>query len=177
MSRRHTGQNVHKIFKNIKILEFGDYIWNQHEKCIQISTNMPGVGSLIREIDVKIQKFEEESKIILLSKTSKTNARVLISIMCYYHVHFPTFLLYAKCQFIVRLFLSFECEVQVCKQLITVFAYVRHEYIVCMLSVYCYQLHTIDIDMSEIVYEKLDTHHFVFVLCIIFHGIIYLHNP
>ena len=24
-------------------MEFGDYIWNHHEKCIKISTNMPGV--------------------------------------------------------------------------------------------------------------------------------------
>ena len=30
--------------KNVKILEFGDYIWNHHEKCIQISTHMPGIG-------------------------------------------------------------------------------------------------------------------------------------
>ena len=37
-----------------KMLEFHDHIWNQHEKCIQISTNMPGIGSLIREIAVKI---------------------------------------------------------------------------------------------------------------------------
>ena len=27
-------------------------IWNHHEKYIQKSTNMPGIGSLIREIDV-----------------------------------------------------------------------------------------------------------------------------
>ena len=34
------------MFKNLKInLEFGDYIWNHHEKCIQIlSTNMPDIG-------------------------------------------------------------------------------------------------------------------------------------
>ena len=32
------------MFKNVTILEFGDYIWNQHENCIQISTNMPGIG-------------------------------------------------------------------------------------------------------------------------------------
>ena len=36
-------------------------ICNQYEKCIQISTNMPGIGSLIREIDVKIQKIEKQT--------------------------------------------------------------------------------------------------------------------
>ena len=30
--------------KNVKIVEFHDYIWNLHEKCIQISTNMATVG-------------------------------------------------------------------------------------------------------------------------------------
>ena len=24
------------MFKNVNILEFGDYIWNHHEKCIEI---------------------------------------------------------------------------------------------------------------------------------------------
>ena len=42
------------MFKNVKILEFSDDIWNQYEKCIQISTNMPGIGSLVREIQVKV---------------------------------------------------------------------------------------------------------------------------
>ena len=44
------------LVKNVKILEFHDLIWNHHEKCIQISTNMPGIGSLIRELDIKISK-------------------------------------------------------------------------------------------------------------------------
>ena len=40
-------------------MEFHEHIWNRHEKCIQISTNMPGIGSLIREIHITIfQKFE-----------------------------------------------------------------------------------------------------------------------
>ena len=41
-----------KFVKNVKMMEFHDHIWNHHEECIQISTNMPGIGSLIREIDV-----------------------------------------------------------------------------------------------------------------------------
>ena len=39
-----------KVFKNVIILEIGDYIWNQHEKCIQISTNMPDIGSEMCDI-------------------------------------------------------------------------------------------------------------------------------
>ena len=30
-------------------MEFGDYISNHHEKCIEISTNMPGIGLEICE--------------------------------------------------------------------------------------------------------------------------------
>ena len=38
-------QNVtYFVLKEITILEFGDYNWNHHEKCIQTSTNMPGIG-------------------------------------------------------------------------------------------------------------------------------------
>ena len=43
--------------KNVNILEFHGHIWNHHEKYIQQSTNMPGVGSLIREIDITISKI------------------------------------------------------------------------------------------------------------------------
>ena len=49
MSRRQV-QNVPKSSKNSNILEFHDHIWNHHEKCIQISTNMPGIGLEICEI-------------------------------------------------------------------------------------------------------------------------------
>ena len=40
----------HQMFKNVKILEFGGYIWNHREKCIEISTNMLGIGLAICEI-------------------------------------------------------------------------------------------------------------------------------
>ena len=30
--------------KYVDILEFGDYIWNHHEKYMEISANMPGIG-------------------------------------------------------------------------------------------------------------------------------------
>ena len=51
--------NLTNFVKNVNIVEFHDHIWNHHEKYIEISTNMPGFGSLIREIAVKFQKFEK----------------------------------------------------------------------------------------------------------------------
>ena len=44
-------------------MKFGDHIiWNHHEECIQISTNMPNIGSIICEIGLKIEKIEREKK-------------------------------------------------------------------------------------------------------------------
>ena len=38
------------MFKNVEILEFGDYIWNHHVKYIEISIkNMPSIGLEICE--------------------------------------------------------------------------------------------------------------------------------
>ena len=39
------------------IHEFCDYIWNHHAKCIKMSTNMPGIGLVICEIGIGIEKF------------------------------------------------------------------------------------------------------------------------
>ena len=44
---------------------FLDHIWNHHEKCIQISTNMPRIDSLIREIDVKISESLERKQTLV----------------------------------------------------------------------------------------------------------------
>ena len=52
-----TGQNLTKFVQNVRIVEFYDHIWNHNEKRIQISTNMPGIGSLIPEIDVDISEI------------------------------------------------------------------------------------------------------------------------
>ena len=49
-----TGQNVTKFVKNVRIVKLYDQMWNHKEKRIQISTNMPDIGSLIPEIDVDI---------------------------------------------------------------------------------------------------------------------------
>ena len=40
-------------------MEFHDHIWNHNDKCIQISTNTPGIGSFIREIAVEISEMLE----------------------------------------------------------------------------------------------------------------------
>ena len=54
---RRQVKNVKEIVKNVNIVTFHDPIWNHHDKCIQKSTNMPGIGLLIREIDVNISEF------------------------------------------------------------------------------------------------------------------------
>ena len=56
VGRRHD-QNVTNFVKNVNFLEFGYYIWNPFEKCIQKSPNMPGISSLICERDVKISEI------------------------------------------------------------------------------------------------------------------------
>ena len=47
----------HKLFKNVRILEFGDFIWNHQEKYIQISTNMPNIGIVICETSFEFKEF------------------------------------------------------------------------------------------------------------------------
>ena len=69
MSRRQD-KNVTNFVKNVNIQEFGYYIWNPYEKCIQRSPNMPGIGSLIREIDIKIVRNLIKANKLLFSKTS-----------------------------------------------------------------------------------------------------------
>ena len=51
--RRQVKNGKKKIGKKrVKIVEFHDHIWNHHKKYIQISTNIPGIGSVNRETDV-----------------------------------------------------------------------------------------------------------------------------
>ena len=54
---RRQVKNVTNLFKKVNILEFHDHIWNHHDKCVQQSTNMPGIGSVIHEIDIKISEI------------------------------------------------------------------------------------------------------------------------
>ena len=60
VNRRHLN-NITTFSKNFKILEFGDDIQNQHEKCIEISTNMSSIGLEIPEIALEISEFSEKS--------------------------------------------------------------------------------------------------------------------
>ena len=47
-------------------MEFCNHIWNHHEKCIQLSTNIPGIGSLIGEIAVKFWESETDLRPVKL---------------------------------------------------------------------------------------------------------------
>ena len=67
---RRQVKDLTNVVNFFKIVEFHDHVWNHHEKYIEISTNMPVIGSLIREINLKCEK----ANAILLSKI---NARVV----------------------------------------------------------------------------------------------------
>ena len=54
---RRQVKNLTNCVKLIKIVKFHDHIWNHHNKYIEISTNMPVIGSLIRKITVKISEI------------------------------------------------------------------------------------------------------------------------
>ena len=54
------------FFKNVKILEFDDYIWNYHEKCFQISENMPSEASITIGLVICDIAFEFKQHIIFL---------------------------------------------------------------------------------------------------------------
>ena len=51
---RRQVKNVTNFVKNVKIVEFHPHIWNHRQKYIQKRSNMPGIGSIIHEIAVKI---------------------------------------------------------------------------------------------------------------------------
>ena len=47
-------------------MEFHDNILDYNDKCFQINTNMPGIGSLIREIVVGISDKREKAIFFVL---------------------------------------------------------------------------------------------------------------
>ena len=47
-------------------MEVHDHIWNHHEKYIEISTNMPGIGSVICELAIEIWEIGESKPLLLL---------------------------------------------------------------------------------------------------------------
>ena len=53
-------------------------IWNHHKKCIQISTNMPGIGSLICEIDVNISEIWENKRLLLSNTNALKSSNTLV---------------------------------------------------------------------------------------------------
>ena len=64
-----TGQTCLKITKNVKIVEFHYCIWNHREKCIQISTNKPGIGLVIPEIIFENLEFWENKQFCSVKPT------------------------------------------------------------------------------------------------------------
>ena len=73
MSRRQV-QQIYKIFKNVRILENGNYIWNDHEKYIKMSTNMPSIGLVICKFT------EKELTLFQFRLHANTYGRVLQSV-------------------------------------------------------------------------------------------------
>ena len=67
-----------RFHTNFNILEFHDHFWNRTEKYIPLSTNMAGIGSLIREIDVKFQKCEQAKNNNFVSVKPMPTFQVLI---------------------------------------------------------------------------------------------------
>ena len=61
---------VYRQINTFKIIEFHDHIWNNHEKCIPMSTNIPGIGPLIREIAIKNVTHLGNQTTCCFSKTS-----------------------------------------------------------------------------------------------------------
>ena len=48
--------SLKNLERNVKIVQCHHHIWNHHEKYIEISTNIPVIGSLICEITVKVSE-------------------------------------------------------------------------------------------------------------------------
>ena len=63
MREQTTGWKFHKILKKMSTFWNFNYIHTDNEKCIQISTNMPGIGWLIREMTNEISEMWESKQI------------------------------------------------------------------------------------------------------------------
>ena len=60
MSNADDKPKLSRFFKICQNLHFDCHIWIQHDKCIQMSTNKPSIGSVILEISP--EDFEKISK-------------------------------------------------------------------------------------------------------------------
>ena len=74
---RRQVKDLRNVVKNVKIVEFHYHFWNHHEKCIQMSTNMPSIGLVIPEITCQMLVFEnfEKTNTILLRKTNASRGK------------------------------------------------------------------------------------------------------
>ena len=81
-------QKITNLKNNVNIVKLHEYIWNHHEKCIQKSTNMPGIGSIIREIDLE-KEFEKEKRLLLstaYARVPSVNTHTLLTTHVMYDV-------------------------------------------------------------------------------------------
>ena len=65
---------------------FHHFIWNHHEKCIHMSTNMPGIGYVICEIFGNSMKSEKQFCMVTNSLIPSVNAYIQLC-----KVHLCTF--------------------------------------------------------------------------------------
>ena len=73
-ARMLSADDTAKCFKLFqKMFKFSCHIWNQHEKCIQMSTNKPSIGSVIHEIALDFEKIWRNFNFFC---SQKTGARV-----------------------------------------------------------------------------------------------------
>ena len=59
------------MISTVNIVEFHDYIWILHEKCIKISTHIHSIDLVIREVDFFLLFLEIFERIILQGKTNE----------------------------------------------------------------------------------------------------------
>ena len=59
------------MFKNVNILEYDDDIQNHHDKCIEISTNMPGNDLKTREIGLRF--MQKQKLFTIIDHEKRTN--------------------------------------------------------------------------------------------------------
>ena len=56
------------MVKNIKIYWMSLLYWNHHEKCTQLSTNMPSIGLVIPNIGIGILNVLRKQKFFSMAK-------------------------------------------------------------------------------------------------------------
>ena len=72
------------FFKYFNILDFDDYIWNHREKCIQMSTNIPSIGSVISEIIVEMLWIFRKQTFLHQTNFSRIGLINAIFVVCFW---------------------------------------------------------------------------------------------